>query len=159
MLTPYCQKKRSSFSLEFVLSLENIRKAYVKKFSVLVYLTEGYESIWNKIDHLCLLENFFTDRCSEIILATAKNEFRIVCIEVTICPVCRWCIFRLSLSFTDFISSISGRLTSVPKFHKCFLLSRFQSFCMSSDFASISYHLINALKNDVFISPIKEVIK
>ena len=41
---------------------KTIRKAYVKKFSVLVYLTEGYESIRNKIDHLCSLQNFFTDR-------------------------------------------------------------------------------------------------
>ena len=87
------------------------------------------------------------DRCSEIILATAKNKFRIICIEVTICPVCRWCIFRLPLSFTDFISSISERLTAVPKFHNFFfLLSRFQSSFISSDFASISYHLITALR-------------
>ena len=100
----------------------------MKKISVLLYLTEGYESMRNKIDHPCLIQNFFTDRCSEIILTTAKNEFRIVCIEVTICPVCRWCIFRSSLSFTDFIPSISGRLPSVPKFHKCFLLSRFKAF-------------------------------
>ena len=41
---------------------KTIRKAYVTKFSVFVYLTEGYESIRNKIDHLCLLQNFFTDR-------------------------------------------------------------------------------------------------
>ena len=41
---------------------KNICKAYVKKFSLLVYLTEGYESIWNKIDDLFLLQNFFTDR-------------------------------------------------------------------------------------------------
>ena len=41
---------------------KTIRKAYGKKFSVLVYLTEGYESICNKIDHLCSLQNFFTDR-------------------------------------------------------------------------------------------------
>ena len=98
------------------------------------------------------------DRRSEIILATARNKFRIICIEVTICPVCRWCIFRSSLSFTDFIPSISGRLTSVPKFHKCFLLSRFKAFVWAQT-ASISYHLITALKNDVFISSIKEVIK
>ena len=86
------------------------------------------------------------DRCSEIILAKAKNKFRIICIEVTICPVCRWCIFRLPLSFTDFISSISERLTAVPKFHNFFLLSRFQSSFISSDFALISYHLITALR-------------
>ena len=86
------------------------------------------------------------DRWSEIILATAKNKFRIICIEVTICPVCCWCIFRLSLSFTDFISSISEWLTAALKFLKCLLLSRFQSFCMSLEFASISYHLIIALK-------------
>ena len=79
-------------------------------------------------------------------LATARNKCRIICIEITICPVCRWCIFRLSLSFTDFISFISEWFTSVPKFHKFFLLSRFQSFCMRSDFASISYHLIIGLK-------------
>ena len=41
---------------------KNINKAYVKKYSVLVYLTKGYEGIRNKIDHLCLLQNFFTDR-------------------------------------------------------------------------------------------------
>ena len=35
-----------------------IRKAYAKKFLLLVYLPEGYESIRNKIDHLCLLQNF-----------------------------------------------------------------------------------------------------
>ena len=86
------------------------------------------------------------DRWSEIILATAKNKFRIICIEVTICPVCCWCIFRLSLSFTDFISSISEWLTAALKFLKCLLLSRFQSFCMSLEFASISYHLIIVLK-------------
>ena len=86
------------------------------------------------------------DRWSEIILATAKNKFRIICIEVTICSVCCWCIFRLSLSFTDFISSISEWLTAALKFLKCLLLSRFQSFCMSLEFASISYHLIIALK-------------
>ena len=41
---------------------KNIHKAYVKKYSVLVYLTKGYEGIRNKIDHLCLLHNFFTVR-------------------------------------------------------------------------------------------------
>ena len=96
------------------------------------------------------------DRRSEIILATARNKFRIICIEVTICPVCRWCIFRLSLSFTDFISFISEWLTSVPKFHKFFLLSRFQSFCMRSDFASISYHLIIGLKTTWLFHPLKK---
>ena len=131
----------------------------MKTFSVMVYLTKGYESIWNKIDHLCLLENFFTDRCSEIILATAKNEFRIVCIEVTMCPVCRWCIFRLSLSFTDFISSISGRLTSVPKFHKCFFIESFSKLLYK---LRLCFNIIPSNyrpKNDMFISPIKEVIK
>ena len=96
------------------------------------------------------------DRRSEIILATARNKFRILCIEVTICPVCRWCIFRLSLSFTDFISFISEWFTSVPKFHKFFLLSRFQSFCMRSDFASISYHLIIGLKTTWLFHPLKK---
>ena len=48
--------------LNFFCHQKTIRKAYVKKFSVLVYLTEGYESIRNKIDHLCSLQNFFTDR-------------------------------------------------------------------------------------------------
>ena len=86
---------------------KTIRKAYVKKFSVLVYLTEGYESIRNKIDHLCSLQNFLQiDRCNEIILATAKNKFGIICIEVTICPVCRWCIFRFvsRILFPSFLS-------------------------------------------------------
>ena len=96
------------------------------------------------------------DRCSEIMLATARNKFRIICIEITICPVCRWCIFRLSLSFTDFISFISEWLTSVPKFHKFFSLSRFQSFCMRSDFASISYHLIIGLKTTWLFQPLKK---
>ena len=41
---------------------KNIPKAYVKKISVLLYLTEGYESMRNKIDHPCLLQNFFTER-------------------------------------------------------------------------------------------------
>ena len=99
------------------------------------------------------------DRCSEIILPTAKNNFHIICIEVIICSVCRWYIFSLSLSFTDFFSSISEWLTAVLKFLKRFLLGCFQSFCMSLEFASISYHLIIALKNDMFVSPIKEVIK
>ena len=134
----------------------------MKKFSVLLYLTEVYESIRNKIDHLCYRIFLRNDRWSEIILATAKNKFRIICIEVTICPVCCWCIFRLSLSFTDFISSVSEWLTAVLKFLKCFLLSRFHSFWMNFasiwEFASISYHLIIALKN-MFVSTIKEVIK
>ena len=99
------------------------------------------------------------DRCSEIILPTAKNNFHIICIEVIICSVCRWYIFSLSLNFTDFFSSISEWLTAVLKFLKRFLLGCFQSFCMSLEFASISYHLIIALKNDMFVSPIKEVIK
>ena len=140
-----------------------IRKPYVKKFLLPVYSTEGYETIWNKIDHHCLWQIFFCffqiDRCSEIILPTAKNNFHIICIEVIICSVCRWYIFSLSLSFTDFFSSISEWLTAVLKFLKRFLLGCFQSFCMSLEFASISYHLIIALKNDMFVSPIKEVIK
>ena len=41
---------------------KNIHKAYVKKYSVLVYLTKGYEGIRNKIDHLYLLQYFFTDQ-------------------------------------------------------------------------------------------------
>ena len=97
------------------------------------------------------------DRCSEIILATAKNKFRIICIEITICPVCRWCIFKLSVSFTEFISSISERLTAVPKFQIFFfLLSRFQSFCRSSEFASILYHLIIALITTCLFHPLKK---
>ena len=86
------------------------------------------------------------ERCAETILATAKNKFRIICKEVTIWPICCWYIFRLSLSFTDFISSISEWLIAVPKFLIWLLLSRFQSFCISSEFASISYHLITGLK-------------
>ena len=119
----------------------------MKKFLLLVYLTESYESIWNKIDHLCLLWNFFTDRsmCWSYI-GNGEKQVSYYCIEVTICSVCYWCIFRLSLSFTDFISSISEWLTAALKFLKCLLLSRFQSFCMSLEFASISYHLIIALK-------------
>ena len=92
-------------------------------------------------------------------MATAKNNLHIICIEVIICPVFRWYIFSLSLSFTDFISSITEWLTAVLKFLKRFLLGRFQSFCMSLESTSISYHLIIALKNDKFVSPIKEVIK
>ena len=120
----------------------------MKKFWLLVYLTQGYESMRNKIDHLCLLQDFFLqmERCSEIILATAKNKFRIIWKEVTICPICCGYIFRLSLSFNDFISSISEWLSAVPKFLIWLLLSRFQSFCISSEFASISYHLITGLK-------------
>ena len=131
-----------------------IRKPYVKKFLLLVYSTEGYETIWNKIDHLCLWQIFFYRS-----MATAKNNLHIICIEVIICPVFRWYIFSLSLSFTDFISSITEWLTAVLKFLKRFLLGRFQSFCMSLESTSISYHLIIALKNDKFVSPIKEVIK
>ena len=96
------------------------------------------------------------DRCSEIILATAKNKFRIICIEITICPVCRWCILKLSVSFTEFISSISERLTAVPKFPNFFLFSRFQSFCISSEFASILYHLIIALITTCLFHPLKK---
>ena len=97
------------------------------------------------------------DRCSEIILATAKNKFRIICIEITICPVCRWCILKLSVSFTEFISCISERLTAVPKFQNFFfLLSRFQSFCRSSEFASILYHLIIALITTCLFHPLKK---
>ena len=96
------------------------------------------------------------DRCFEIILATAKNKFRIICIEITICPVCRWCILKLSVSFTEFISSISERLTAVPKFPNFFLFSRFQSFCMSSEFASILYHLIIALITTCLFHPLKK---
>ena len=47
--------QKSSLRDVFKADLKTIRKAYVKKFSVLVYLTEGYESIRNKIDHLCSL--------------------------------------------------------------------------------------------------------
>ena len=129
MLTPYCQKRRSSFSLEFVLLSEK-------------YPWSSWEEVWvsgiKLTISVCYRIFLPIDRCSEIILATAKNKFRIICIEVTLCPVCRLCIFRLSLSFKDFISSISERLTAVPKFHN-FFLSRFRS-----DFASISYHLIIA---------------
>ena len=96
------------------------------------------------------------DRCSEIILETAKNKFRIICIEITICPVCRWCILKLSVSFTEFISSISERLTAVSKFPNFFLFSRFQSFCMSSEFASILYHLIIALITTCIFHPLKK---
>ena len=96
------------------------------------------------------------DRCSEIILATAKNKFRIICIEITICPVCRWCILKLSVSFTEFISSISERLTAVPKFPNFFLFSRFQSFCISSEFASILYHLIIALITTCLFHPLEK---
>ena len=97
------------------------------------------------------------DRYSEIILATVKNKFRIICIEITICPVCRWCIFKLSVSFTEFISCISERLTAVPKFQNFFfLLSRFQSFCRSSEFASILYHLIIALITTCLFHPLKK---
>ena len=46
---------RDVFKADLFCHQKTIRKAYVKKFSVLVYLTEGYESIRNKIDHLCSL--------------------------------------------------------------------------------------------------------
>ena len=62
MLTPYCQKRSPVLVLNLFCHQKNIRKAYVKKYSVLVYITKGYEGIRNKIDHLCLLQNFFTDR-------------------------------------------------------------------------------------------------
>ena len=130
MLTPYCQKRQSSLSLEFVCFV--IRKLSVKlmwrSLFFLVYLTESYESIWNKIDHLCLLRNFFTDRsmCWSYI-GNGEKQVSYHCIEVTICSVCCWCIFRLSLSFTDFISSISEWLTAVPKFLKCFFLFVFKA--------------------------------
>ena len=61
MLTPYCQKRSPVLVLNLFCHQKNIRKAYVKKYSVLVYITKGYEGIRNKIDHLCLLQNFFTD--------------------------------------------------------------------------------------------------
>ena len=128
MLTPYCQKRQSSLSLEFVCFV--IRKLSVKlmwrSLFFLVYLTESYESIWNKIDHLCLLRNFFTDRsmCWSYI-GNGEKQVSYHCIEVTICSVCCWCIFRLSLSFTDFISSISERLTVVQRFLKRFFLNSF----------------------------------
>ena len=141
---------------------KNIRKAYVKKFSLLVYLTEGYEStggIWNKIDDLFLLQNFLQiDRCSEIILATAKNKFRIICIEVNICSVCPWCIFRLSLSFTDFISSISERLTAAPKFHNFFFTKSFSKLLYKLRICFNTIPSNYRPKKDVVISPIKEVI-
>ena len=98
------------------------------------------------------------DWCSEIILATAKNKFRIICIEVTICPVCRLFIFRLSLSFTDFISSISKWLTAVPKFYNFFYWVVFKALYK----LTLSFNIIPSNyrpKNDMFISPIKEVTK
>ena len=61
MLTLYCQNGPASV-LNLLCYQKNIRKALEKKFLLLVYLTESYESKWNKIDHLCLLQNFFTDR-------------------------------------------------------------------------------------------------
>ena len=160
MLTPYCQKRRSSFSLCLFCDQKNVRKAHEKKSLLLVYLTEGYESKRNKIDHLCLLQNFLQiDWCSEIILATATNKFRIICIEVTICPVCRLCIFRLSLSFTDFISSISERLTAVPKVHNFFfnwvVFKALYKLRLCFNIISSNYRP----KDDMFISPIKEGTK
>ena len=127
---------------------KNIRKAYVRKFLLLFYLAQGYESI----------RNFFfqMDRCAAFILATAKNKFRIICKEVTICSVCRWCIFSSSLSFTDFISSISEWLTAVPEFHKFFFIESFSKLCLSSHFASISYHLIIGLKTTWLFHPLKK---
>ena len=130
----------------------------MKKYSVLVYLTKGYEGKRNNIDHLYLLQNFFTDQSMFwIILATARNRYRII--EVTIFPVCRWCIFRLSLSFTDFISFISEWLTSVPKFHKFFFMESFSKLLYE---IRLCFNIIPSNyrpKNDMVISPIKEVIK
>ena len=132
----------------------------MKKFLLLVYLPEGYESIRNKIDHLCLLQNFLQiDRCFEIILATAKNKFRIICIEITICPVCRWCILKLSVSLTEFISSISERLTAVAKFPNFFFFS--QSFSKLLYEFRVCFNIIPSNyrpNNDMFISPVKEVM-
>ena len=98
------------------------------------------------------------DRCSEIVLATAKNKFRIICIEITICPVCRWCILKLSVSFTEFISSISERLTAFPKFPNFFF---FQSFSKLLYELRVCFNIIPSNyrpNNDMFISPVKEVM-
>ena len=96
------------------------------------------------------------DRCSEIILATDK--FRIICIKVTIFPVCPWCIFRLSLSFTHFISSISERLTAVPKFHNFFFTESFSKLLYELRICFNTIPSNYRPKKDVVISPIKEVI-
>ena len=145
-------KRRFNLSLEFVGFV--IRKISVKlmwgRFFLLVYLAQGYESI----------RNFFLqiDRCAEFILATAKNKFRIICKDVTICSVCRWCIFSLSLSFTDFISSISEWLTAVPEVHNFFYRVVFKALSK----LTLCFNIIPSNyrpKNDMVISPIKEVIK
>ena len=128
----------------------------MKKYSVLVYLTKGYEGKRNNIS-ICYRIFLRINRCSEIILATARNRYRII--EVTIFPVCRWCIFRLSLSFTDFISFISKWLTSVPKFHNFFLIESFSKLLYE---IRLCFNIIPSNyrpKNDMVISPIKEVIK
>ena len=94
------------------------------------------------------------DRYSEIILATAKNKFRIICTEITIC---RWCFFKLSVSFTEFISPISERLTAVPKFHNFF----FESFSKLLYELRVCFNIIPSNyrpNNDMFISPVKEVM-
>ena len=126
MLTPYCQKRQSSLSLEFVCFV--IRKLSVK----LMWRSFCYLYIYLKVTKVYGIKLTISvyyriflqiDRCSEIILATAKNKFRIICIEITIRPVCRWCILKLSVSFTEFISSISERLTAVPKFPNFFFYS------------------------------------
>ena len=98
------------------------------------------------------------DRCSEIILATAKNKFRIICIEITICPVCRWCILKLSVSFTEFISSISERLTAVPNFPNFFFIQSFSKLLYE---LRVRFNIIPSNyrpNNDMFISPVKEVM-
>ena len=94
------------------------------------------------------------DRCSEIILATAKNKFRIICIEITICPVCRWCILKLSVSFTEFISSTSERLTAVPKFPNFFFIQSFSKLLYE---LRVCFNIIPSNyrpNNDMFISPV-----
>ena len=121
-LTPCLLLKKSlNLSLEFV-------GFVIRKISVKLMWGSFFTCLFSS--RLRKYTEFFLqmDRCAAFILATAKNKFRIICKDVTICSVCRWCIFSLSLSFTDFISSISEWLTAVPEVHNFFLSSRFQSF-------------------------------
>ena len=59
-LTPCLLPKETlQFKSWICLFCDQIKYPYSLCEEVFVYLTQGYESIWNKIDHLCLLRIFF----------------------------------------------------------------------------------------------------
>ena len=129
----------------------------MKKFSVLVYLAEGYESKWNKIDHLCLLRNLFTDR--SIFWNYIGNGEKQVSHHLHRGHHMFSLLLVLSLSFTDFISFISEWSTAVRKFHNFFFI---ESFSKLFHELRLCFSIIPSNyrpKIDMFISPIKEVIK